>query len=87
MLVVVGDDVVKSIGNFKGKIEACFSSTTIVDGDGCFKFTRGLACSSNNSPIYTDRFVTGGFVVQIIIERTEMILERRVNETVADFHG
>ncbi len=87
MLVVVGDGAVKSIGNFEGEIKACFSCATIVNGDGCFKFTRGLACCSNNSPINIDRFVIWGFVVQIIIEITEMVFKRGIDQALANFHG
>ncbi len=60
MLVVVGENVVKRIGNFKGEIKACFSSATVINGDGYFKFTRTLACSSDNSPVNINRFVIGG---------------------------
>ncbi len=87
MLVVASDNVVKNIGDFESKVKACFASTTIVDSDRCFKFTRGLARSSNNSPVNTDRFVIGGLVVQIIIEIAEVILERKVDEVVTNFCG
>ncbi len=93
ILGVVGDGVVEDTCNSESKVKACFTSSTdingdcCINGDYCFNFTRGFAHCSDNISINTDRFVTGGFVVQIIIEIAEMTLERRVDEAVADFHG
>ncbi len=83
MLVVVRDNIVKNIGNFEGKIEASVSSATVIERDGYFNFTRGLAHCSDNGPINTDRFVIGGFVIQITIEITEMVLKRGMDKAIA----
>ncbi len=87
LLCVVGDGVVKDICNFESKIKACFASSTVIDRDCCFNFTGGFAHCSNIIPINNDRFTTGGFVVQTIIEIAEVVLERGIDEAVANFHG
>ncbi len=37
--------------------------------------------------IKTDRFVRGYFIIQIIIEMTDMVLKGGIDEVVANLHG
>ncbi len=83
ILGVVGDGVVKDICNFESKVQACFASSIVVHGDCCFNFTGGFAHHSDNIPINSD----WGVVVQTIIEIAEVVIERGIDEALADFHG
>ncbi len=87
ILGVVGDGVFEDICDFKSKVTACFTGSTVVNRDCCFNFTGVFACLANNIHINTDGFVTGGLVVQTIIEIAEVVLEGGIDETVANFHG
>ncbi len=87
ILMVVGDNIVKGIGNFESKIKACFASSTVINGDQNVNFSGIFLGWSNNNPIKTDGFVSGNFIIQIIIEMTDMVLDRGVAEAVANLHG
>ncbi len=84
----VGEDILGIFGNGVVEDSCNFENEVIVIGGDCwFNFTGGFAHCSYNIPINTDRFVTGGFVVQTIIGIAEVVLERGFDEAVANFHS
>ncbi len=81
----INNNIVKLFGNFKGVIKT--SGSKVIDGDGQFDFTGVSACSSVNSTKEDGRFVVGRGVVEITIKVTDIVVERRFDVAVANFHG
>ncbi len=82
---VINNDVINLVGNFEGVIKT--SGSTLIDRDGQFDFVGGSACSSGNSTKKDDQFVVGRGVVDITIEVSDIVVERRFDVMVANIHG
>ncbi len=82
---VINNDVINLVGNFEGVIKT--SGSTLIDKDGQFDFVGGSACSSGNSTKKNDQFVVGRGVVDITIEVSDIVVERRFDVMVANIHG